>query len=266
MHAMTKETFKLCVHADTGTQYLALAVDEKTKNHGPNDKKMSGAKMPEMPGNPLCPVISYVKYQQKLNPKWARLWQGSKVSFTDDEEIWYTNSPLGEKTLSKFMSELSSKVGLSMRYTNHSVRATGATILSKGGFNPAQIMSVTGHKSVSSLTVYQRVSDEEGISMGQTINDHIHNNNQQLIPLPVPPANTLPVPSIRTIANEPFDIELEDMSLEDFQNQDGQESHVRLGLPSAMTTHTHNVQQPALSSIFSNCRINKVTIVTQQKL
>ena len=171
-------------------------------------------------------------------PKCARLWQRSKVSFTDDEEIWYTNSPLGEKTLSKFMSELSSKVGLSMRYTNHSVRATGATILSKGGFNPAQIMSVTGHKSVSSLTVYQRVSDEEGISMGQTINDHIHNNNQQLIPLPVPPANTLPVPSIRTIANEPFDIELEDMSLEDFQNQDGQESHVRLGLPSAMTTHT----------------------------
>lgn len=276
MHKMTKDTFKLCVHAETGTRYFALAIDERTKNHGPYDKKMSGAKMPEIPGNPLCPVISFIKYQMKLNPNNNRLWQRSKSAFSnlDEEETWYVNSPIGEKKLSTFMSDLSTAVGLSLRYTNHSVRATGATILSKGGYHPAQIMSVTGHKSVSALTVYQRVSDEEEISMGQAINDHIHDNNQQLIPLPVQPQAQLnqpvPVPPAilnastngvaNTIANNDslFNIEIDDMTLADFDFENPN--------PSTATITNNNVRQSALSSLFSNCQINNVTIVTNQKL
>ena len=54
------------------------------------------------------------------------------------------------------MKNLSVKMGLSKVYTDHSCRTTGATILSKYGFNNAQVMSVTEHKSVSSLAQYQR--------------------------------------------------------------------------------------------------------------
>ena len=51
---------------------------------------------------------------------------------------------------------------LSQIYTNHSIRATGATILGRNCSMPmAQIMAVTGHKSASSVAVYQRVSSKE---------------------------------------------------------------------------------------------------------
>jgi hypothetical protein len=49
------------------------------------------------------------------------------------------------------------KIYLSQIYTNHSIRATGATILGRN-CSMAQIMAVTGHKSASSVAVYQRVS------------------------------------------------------------------------------------------------------------
>jgi hypothetical protein len=36
-------------------------------------------------------------------------------------------------------------------------------------FNPSQIMAVTGHKSVQSLTVYQRTDIEEKTAMGHAM-------------------------------------------------------------------------------------------------
>jgi hypothetical protein len=47
---------------------------------------------------------------------------------------------------------------LSQIYTNHSIRATGATILGRN-CSMAQIMAVTRHKSASSVAVYQRRSN-----------------------------------------------------------------------------------------------------------
>jgi hypothetical protein len=55
-------------------------------------------------------------------------------------------------------------------YTKQSIRATGATIL---GRNCAQIMTVTGHKSFSSVAVYQRVSSK---MMGDIITGYTVNN------------------------------------------------------------------------------------------
>ena len=67
------------------------------------------------------------------------------------------------------MTKLSEGAKLSQIYTNHSIRATGATILTKSMFNPSQIMAVTGHKSVQSLTVYQRTDTEDKIAMGHAM-------------------------------------------------------------------------------------------------
>jgi hypothetical protein len=39
--------------------------------------------------------------------------------------------PIGKDTLASFMFTLSKKTGLSQIYTNHSIRATGATILGR---------------------------------------------------------------------------------------------------------------------------------------
>ena len=65
----------------------------------------------------------------KLNPNWEKLWERPKDEHCDDDQISYSNVPVGEKTLGSFMSVLSKKCDLSQTYTNHSIRATGATIL-----------------------------------------------------------------------------------------------------------------------------------------
>ena len=71
------------------------------------------------------------------------------------------------------MTNLSKKCKLSEVYTNHSIRATGAIILAKNMYCNAQIMAVTGNKSVQALSMYQRVDDEDKIRMGKTLTDNV---------------------------------------------------------------------------------------------
>ena len=49
----------------------------------------------------------------------------------------------------------------------------------------AHIMSVTGHKSVSSLAVYQRVGSNEKIAMGDTLAKSLESESPSSTPLPV---------------------------------------------------------------------------------
>ena len=113
----------------------------------------------------------------------SRLWQKPRDSFLSGDAIWYCNMPVGEKKLKGFMSTLSTVSGLSKSYTNHSIRATGATLLSKNMFGPAQVMAVTGHKSVQSLTVYQGVDDHEKVQMGQALAENlVPTETNQVVP------------------------------------------------------------------------------------
>ncbi|VDI34943.1 Hypothetical predicted protein, partial [Mytilus galloprovincialis] len=95
------------------------------------------------------------------------------IFFSTEAYVWFCNMTLGEKKLSTFMSELSKKCNLSIVYTNHSIRATGTPVLSQNMYGSAQIMAVTGHKSVQSLTTYQRIDTNEKIKMGKTISDNL---------------------------------------------------------------------------------------------
>lgn len=172
MHDFTKDTFAVKVDASTGERYVCKVVDELNKNHTENDHESYTGFMPECRGSPQCPVASFEKYIEHLNPSCPRLWQKPKTTLKNSESdtTWYHNIPLGVNSLRKFMADISCKYELSIIYKNHSVRATGATILSRHKFGSKQIMSVTGHKSVSSLAVYQRVSQEEKLEMGKTLN------------------------------------------------------------------------------------------------
>lgn len=82
------------------------------------------------------------------------------------------------------MSDLSRKSDLDQIYTNHSIRATGATMLSKEMYGPSQTMAVTGHKYIQSLTVYPRVDKEEKIRMGHSNFEAILRSKQLALPAP----------------------------------------------------------------------------------
>ena len=97
----------------------------------------------------------------------------------DGDMSWYCAVPVGQKTLAGFMTKMSKLLNLSRTYTNHCIRATGTTLLSRSGFHSAQIMLITGHKSVSSLAIYQRVNDQEKIHMGNTLTRFVDRNIPQ---------------------------------------------------------------------------------------
>ena len=113
-----------------------------------------------------------------------------------------------------FSKLLSHACKLSRRYSNHCVRATGATILTVKNYAPAQIMSVTGHKSAGSLTVYQGVDDAKKIEMGQALGDHIASLGQEVVPYTGPIASN----GIRAAAprQDESAIQLQNLQLDDW--------------------------------------------------
>ncbi len=65
--------------------------------------------------------------------------------------VWFDNSPLGKDTLSNLTKKISKAAGCSKVYTNHCLRATSVTLLDHAGVPSRDIMTVTGHKSETSI-------------------------------------------------------------------------------------------------------------------
>ena len=185
MHSMTKDTFVVKKEPNTGLKYVTKKVDELNKNHREQDKESYCAFMSECPGDPKCPMASFEKMLGLLHPQCDSLWQRPRDLFHTEDTIWFYNKPVGANTLSLFMKKLSGNHKLLQIYLNHSIRVTGATLLSRQQYGSKQIMSVTGHTYVSFLAVYQRVSDTEKLHMGLSLNAALGITSRVLVPAPV---------------------------------------------------------------------------------
>ena len=78
--------------------------------------------------SPLCPVESYKRYLNLLNPAITAFFQKPNKS-----KKGFTKEPIGKNTLGNMMKEISEKAGLSQVYTNHQIRKTTATGMRKSG-------------------------------------------------------------------------------------------------------------------------------------
>ena len=133
--------------------------DELTKNHRDMEALVSGI-MPENKTDPMCPVKSFREYLSHLHPDNKMLWAHALEKLDPlHSEIWYGKQYIGRNPLAKFMSEVSEKCNLLQKYTNHSIRVTGCTVLTRCQFSNSEIMSVSGHKSLQSLAIYQKTKD-----------------------------------------------------------------------------------------------------------
>ena len=155
MHAMT---FEVCVDGE-GNEFVRQARGELNKSHNETDREGNTGFMPAHAGSELCPVAAFKNYVSHLNPMCDSLWQRPPDSVASTQVVWYYNRPIGVNTLVTFMRRLSEKCSLSKIYSNHSVRVTRVTLLRQPRFGQKQVMPVSGHKSVSSMVVYERVSD-----------------------------------------------------------------------------------------------------------
>ena len=163
------------------------AIDEKTKNHQ-DDTELITAFMPEMPNSDHGPVKNFMFYTSKLHPRCDDLWQQKKeeehLRCLEDTDIWFKPRKIGSNPLAAFMSRISHDTDLSRVYTNHSIRVTGTTLLGRCNFSAKQIMSVTGHRSVNSLSVYQKVSENEKLMMGMSMTCYLQSEMNPAIQMP----------------------------------------------------------------------------------
>ena len=106
-----------------------------------------------------CPVQSFVRYKNMLPPGTSVLFP--KVRKHPNKDGYYFDKvPMGHNKLGGMMSVLSEKAELSRKYTNHSLRATSVHVLDSAQVPSRHIMTVTGHKSETSLKTYTGYTDE----------------------------------------------------------------------------------------------------------
>ena len=193
--------------------YVKKVMNEMSKNHKETDHEIITGFMPQLldlNGRPhkLCPVRSFENYLN--HPDLPKLWQTPLKKFSCESEVWYKKVPLGHNTIEKFMSRLSKECNLTDHYTNHCIRVSGATNLTRSNYTAKQVMSVTGHKSRESLAIYQRVRSDDKLSMGISLTyslmkptevSHLHEIiNQERKALqnnsahPMPDENVSPLP------------------------------------------------------------------------
>ncbi|CAB4037784.1 uncharacterized protein LOC110973579 [Paramuricea clavata] len=158
---------------EQGLQYV-IHRDVLTKTRRENNEGYSGH-MYEIPGSSNCPVASFLTLKDVLNPAQECMWQRPK-SQVPSEGPWFTNAPLGVNTLGNKMKSISEKAGCSLIYTNHSLRATTVTVLDEAGVASRDIMSVTGHKSESSLKHYVRTGNAKKQDMSTIISSQMQEN------------------------------------------------------------------------------------------
>ena len=187
--------FNINFNSKNETWYVHKIKDELTKNHKEAENIISGL-MPENKDDRLCPVASFRKYLQHIEPKNPYLWQtplksGKKKG---DPNIWYGLQHMGKNTLSGFMKDVSKECGLSTMYTNHSIRVTGITVLTRQNFTNSEIMAVSGHKSVQSLVNYQKTRDVQKLEMGSVLFQSMTKSEEEIQRTPL---KELPSPPMR---------------------------------------------------------------------
>ena len=91
------------------------------------------------------------------------------------------------------------KDGFNKALHNHCIRFSGVTNLTRANFTAKQVMSVSGHKSVESLALYQRVHEDEKMMMGLCLTYSLmnpHNARREIAeksePTPTPQLPMLP--------------------------------------------------------------------------
>ncbi|XP_005108675.1 uncharacterized protein LOC101859972 [Aplysia californica] len=152
---------------------LKRGVEEETPTY------QVGERMYERPGDPRCPLSSFLKYVTHLHPMTDAFWQRPKRNVSQSDYVWYDHTPLGSSTLTKIMQRISLQAGLSDNYTNYSIRSACIPLVEavceealrkeNGGVAPSQnsvptVDIIKPPGPVMSHSTSEEISSDDGLS------------------------------------------------------------------------------------------------------
>ena len=101
----------------------------------------------------------YLTKAPRVDVENDNLFYLSPLPFTPlREHSWYFSDPFSFKALATLFKSMTTEAGLEGNFTNHSLRATGATVLYDAGIPEGVIQKHTGHKSLDALRCYDRTT------------------------------------------------------------------------------------------------------------
>ena len=100
-----------------------------------------------------CLVYLLDLYISKIpdEAKEADLFYCRPLQMFAESNCWYSRKPRGKHTLNDMVKTMCSEAGIEGHFTNHSLRATGATQLFERNVPEKVIQEFTGHRSVKGL-------------------------------------------------------------------------------------------------------------------
>lgn len=158
--SFTKDMFEINIDSD-GFKYIEIRCDLLSKNvkaslSQKEYENLRSARIYENPEEPRkCIVQLFEMYLRKIPKENNYLFPMPRKTFSNQE--WYCEKKnLGKNGLGVMMKNISKDAGLSCIYTNHCIRVTTISNLSRQGYSAEEISSVSGHKNASSVQRYVR--------------------------------------------------------------------------------------------------------------
>lgn len=100
-----------------------------------------------------CLVYLLDLYISKIldKAKEADLFYCRPLQMFAESNCWYSRKPRGKHTLNNMVKTMCSEAGIEGHFTNHNLKATGATQLFERNIPEKVIQEFTGHRSVKGL-------------------------------------------------------------------------------------------------------------------
>lgn len=156
--------FARCVDPD---RYVYTEHGSKNRNGGfyqlhVDNKRVEILKNPEA-GRHRCLVSLLDLYLEKLPPeaKEKDIFYCRPLQCYKDKTVWYSAQPRGKHFLNNIVKTMFQEANIQGNFTNHSLRASGATELFRHEVPEKIIQEHTGHRSICSLRQYEKVGLEQ---------------------------------------------------------------------------------------------------------